>query len=244
MQTQQSRSSQPCSGSKGAEVFYGYCHDSRRMRMMNYPDYMSNMQKGYSNLYQNPTSALQQMVDMVQTATTATPATQHSRNPPGSNCHEDDDCGCSCCIRCADTVEYARCGETRKIPITFENESRRERQVTVALGSFLTDGGQQLPWKISLSESDTTFTLPPCGEKTVSITVTIDCGQTATTNPNNPDNPTGVAVGTVTSVLDSCKVGYVTVKADGCLIRPIVVAVAVLPDRCGAHHIGCLCGCC
>jgi hypothetical protein len=211
------------------------------MRMMDYPDYMSNMQKGYSNLYQNPTSALQQMVDMVQTATaTATPAPTHSRHH-GCNCRQDDDCGCSCCIRCADTVEYARCGETRKIPITFENDSRRERQVTVEMGSFLTDGGQQLPWKVSLPESETTFTLPPCGEKTVSITVTIDCGQTATDNPNNP---TGVAVGTRGSVLESCQVGYATIKADGCLIRPLIIAVAVLPDRCGAHKFGCLCGCC
>lgn len=239
MNTQYSRSSGPCTETKGAEVFYGYCHDSRRMRMMDYNDYVSNMQKGYTNLYQNPTTVLQQMVDMASAAPTATPAPQHKSKHHGCGCREEDDCGCACCIRCADTVEYARCGETRKIPITFENDSRRERQVTLDFGSFLTDGGQQLAWKGSLSE--TTFTLPPCGEKTISITVAIDCGQTTDTHPNDP---TGTVRGNAAAGLDSCKVGYATLKAEGCLIRPIIVAVAVLPDRCGAHHIGCLCGCC
>jgi len=232
MNTQQSRYSGPCTEAKSPEAFYGYCHDSRRMRMMNYNDYVGNMQKGYSNLYQSPTSALQQMVDMASTAST-TSAPQHSGKHHGCNCHKDNDCGCECCIRCADTVEYARCGETRKIPITFENDSRRERQVTLEFGAFLTDSGQQLAWKGSLSE--TTFTLGPCGEKTVTITVNIDCGQST----DNPNDPAGVVVRNT-----ACKVGYATLKADGCLIRPIVVAVAVLPDRCGAHHIGCLCGCC
>src|SRR5882757_5643844 len=106
MQTQQSRHSQPCSESKGSEVFYGYCHDSRRMRMMDYNDYVSNMQKGYTNLYQNPTTVLQQMVDMASAPTT-TPSPQHKSKHHGCSCREEDDCGCACCIRCADTVEYA-----------------------------------------------------------------------------------------------------------------------------------------
>ncbi|MBS1820573.1 MAG: hypothetical protein JST61_01145 [Acidobacteria bacterium] len=240
MNTQQNRYSGPCAETKGPEVFYGYCHDTRRMRMMDYNDYVGNIQKGYTNLYQSPTSALQQMVDMAQAAsTTATPTPtqqQPGKRHHGCRCHEEDDCGCECCIRCADTVEYARCGETRKILITFDNDSRRERQVTLEFGSFLTDSGQQLPWKGSLS--DTTFTLPPCGEKTVAITVAIDCGQSGDTT-----DATGVVRGNA-AALDSCKVGYATLKADGCLIRPIVVAVAVLPDRCGAHRVGCLCGCC
>ena len=28
--------------------------------------------------------------------------------------------------------------------------------------------------------------------------------------------------------------------ADGCIIRPLVIAVAVLPNDCGAHHAGCV----
>jgi hypothetical protein len=34
------------------------------------------------------------------------------------------------------------------------------------------------------------------------------------------------------------------VRAEGCLVRPLVVAVAVLPNDCGAHRSGCSCGCC
>jgi hypothetical protein len=212
--------------------------------MMDYPDYMSNMQQGYSNMYQNPSSALQQMVDMASASSaTATSEPRHKQHQ-GCGCHEENDCSCNCCIRCADTVQYAYCGETRKIAITFDNDSRRDRQVNVQVGGFLTDSGQQLPWKASLTDSQ--FTLAPCGEKTVIITVTIDCGQTnpdGSTNPNNPDG-VGVVAGRVGTAIDSCKVGYLKVTADGCLIRPLVVAVAVLPDRCGAHKVGCLCGCC
>jgi len=236
----QTRYSNPCSETKGPEMFYGYCHNSRRMRMMDYPDYVSNLQQGYSNMYQNPSSGLQQMVDMATSSGTAT-ETKHKHH--GCGCHEENDCSCNCCIRCADTVQYAYCGETRKIAITFDNDSRRERQVNVQVGGFLTDSGQQLPWKASIT--DTQFTLPPCGEKTVMITVSIDCGQSNPDGSTNPNNPTGVAVANrVGTSIDSCKVGYLKVQADGCLIRPLVVAVAVLPDHCGAHKVGCLCGCC
>jgi len=36
---------------RGPEVFYGYCSDTRRMRMMDYPDYVRNMRRAYSDLY-------------------------------------------------------------------------------------------------------------------------------------------------------------------------------------------------
>src|SRR5579859_245657 len=99
MSTQQNRYSGPCTETKGPEVFYGYCHDTGRMRMMDYNDYVGNVQKGYANLYQSPTTALQQMVDMAQAAatTTATPAPQRHSKHHGCNCREDNDCGCNCC---------------------------------------------------------------------------------------------------------------------------------------------------
>jgi hypothetical protein len=251
--------SQPCGESAGPHMFYGYCHDSGRMRMMNFPDYVNNVQTGYSNLYSNPASALQTMMGMMQgggstsTSTSPTPSQEwygergrhgergrrgehgcgcHDEGERGCGCHED--CGCSCCIRCADTVEFARCGETRKISITFDNDSRRERAVTLELAPFLGENGQQLNWQASLSE--TTFTLGPCGEKTVVLTVTIDCGKpVGDGNANQPPQP---------ATVDACKVGYATVRAEGCLVRPLVVAVAVQPDHCRAHRVGCLCGCC
>jgi hypothetical protein len=44
--------------------------------------------------------------------------------------------------------------------------------------------------------------------------------------------------------VDRCEVGYATIRAEGCLVRPIVLAVAVLPDDCDAYRRPCSCGCC
>ena len=134
----------------------------------------------------------------------------------------------SCCVRCADALEYARCGEVRRIPVTFDNDTRREREVKLQLGAFATDGGKELGWQAELSETE--FKLSPCGEKTVILTVTIDCGKVGDTR--------------TPATVDSCKVGYATLRAEGCIVRPLVIAVAVLPNDCGAHHAGCQCGCC
>jgi hypothetical protein len=245
---------------RGPEMFYGYCHDSRRMRMMDYPDYMKNVQTGYSNLYGGPASAMQPlsaamqpMVDaltsMMRTPTSAAtqPAYghqhhhQHGHHHHGCDCgcHDDRECGCceqdcscSCCIRCADVVEYARCGETRRIPITFNNDTRRERDITLQLGDFATESGQNVNWDASLST--TQFKLAPCGETTVLLSVPVNCSRLGTPSSVEGQSPT----------VDNCKVVYATLRADGCTVRPLVIAIAVLPDHCGAHQAGCGCGCC
>jgi len=225
---------------RGPEVFYGYCHDSGRMRMMDYDDFMTNLQQGYSNLYQVPggTAAYS---NPVSNPVSSWPASNFRRRQ-GCDCHaQQDDCGCNCCIRCADAVQYAYCGETRKIPVTFDNDSRRERQVTVQLGEFITDGGRPLAWKAALSE--TQFTLSPCSQKTVLITVNIDCRQDQPTR-KEATRSDARAERAAPAAVESCTVGYARINADGCLIRPLIVAVAVLPDHCGARKIGCLCGGC
>jgi hypothetical protein len=242
--------------SRGPELFYGYCHDSNRMRMMDYTDYMKNVQTGYSNLYTNPASAaqplsaaMQPIVDAITTMMRAPtssptqPTQRHKHHHPGCDCgcHHDHDCGCrehdcscSCCIRCADVIEYARCGETRRIPITFNNETRRERDVTLQIGNFATESGQDVGWEASLST--TQFKLAPCGETTVLLSVPVDCSKLGTPSTQGDERrPTTV---------DSCKVVYATLRADGCTVRPLVIAVAVIPDHCGAHQAGCGCGCC
>ena len=229
------------SQSRGPEMFYGYCHDSGTMRMMDYPDYLSNAQTTYSNLYSGAASTAQPYIDMMMGRAPAT-GRQSDRGRErdwhrhhgdcGCGCHHEDcgchDCLCDCRIRCADVVEYARCGEVRRIPITFENETRREREVKLHLGGFATESGHEPGWPTELSDRE--FKLPPCGEKTVIVTVTVDCGKVG-------DSRTA---GTV----DSCKVAYATLRADGCTVCPLVIAVAVLPNDCGAHHTGCLCSCC
>src|SRR4051794_23022799 len=140
MPTAEYRQSQHGCGARnrGPEVFYGYCHDTRRMRMMDYSDYMGSMQTSYSNLYSRSAEAMQPILDSVANMLGNSP-TQAKRN---EGCREEQDCSCNCCIRCADLVEYAHCGEVRQIPITFENETRRERDVKLQLGSFVTESGQ------------------------------------------------------------------------------------------------------
>ena len=60
------------SQSRGLEMFYGYCHDSGTMRMMDYPDYLSNAQTAYSNLYSGAASTAQPYIDMMMGRTPAT----------------------------------------------------------------------------------------------------------------------------------------------------------------------------
>ena len=140
-------------------------------------------------------------------------------------------------------IQHVRCGEVRRIPITFDNDTRRERDVTLQLGAFATEAGQEIGWQAAVSP--TTFKLSPCGEKTVVLSVTVDCSKfqqapqpgTATNVPPPAETQGGATV-------DSCKVAYATLRAEGCTIRPLVIAVAVLPESCGAHEASCGCGCC
>jgi hypothetical protein len=241
MQTGQHQySRQGCgSQSRGPEVFYGYCHETNRMRMMDYTDYMRNVQTGYSNLYSNPASVMQPMIDALSgmmrgtSSSSASTHHKHDKHGCGCGCHEHD-CGCSCCIRCADVVEYALCGEVRRIPITFDNDTRRERDVTLQLGNFTTESGQDVGWQTSLSTS--TFKLPPCGETTVLLSVNVDCSKLGVPSTQGEERRH--------TTVDACKVVYATLRAEGCMVRPLVIAVAVLPEHCGAHRAGCGCGCC
>jgi hypothetical protein len=242
--------------SRGPAWYYGYCHDSGKMRMMDYPDYANNMQTTYSNLYGGTASMAQPYLDMIQGRTPSTGyqtggyqggrAHGHESHHHGEcgcgcgcgheghDCHECHDCHCSCCVRCADALEYTRCGEVRQIPVTFENDTRREREVKLQLSAFATDTGKELGWPAKLSEHE--FKLPPCGEKTVIVTVGVEC-EKLSGPPGDTREPTR---GTV----DSCVVAYATLRAEGCTIRPLVIAVAVLPNDCGAFHAGCQSCCC
>ena len=49
------------------------------------------------------------------------------------------------------------------------------------LGGFATESGQEIAWESSLSE--TAFKLSPCGEKTVVLSVTVDCAKFAPPQP-------------------------------------------------------------
>jgi hypothetical protein len=262
---------------RGPEMFYGYCPDTKRMRMMDYPDYVRNVRRAYTDMctamYRSAQGSMRSWWESVQAS--VPPAQRwweqgdcgcgehdhHSHqhhhdcgcdeqhhHHHGCGCdqqpHHGHDCHCSCCICEADAVEFVHCGERRLIPLLFENDTRRERDVRLDLGAFATRGGQELGWQASFSESE--FKLPPCGRKTVMLGVTVDCGKLVG-QPQPPGQPNVAEPNDVVNRLpsvDECKVGYATVRAEGCLVRPLVVAVAVLPNDCGAHKAGCGCGCC
>jgi hypothetical protein len=157
---------------------------------------------------------------------------------------------------------HSRCGEIRRVPVSFENDSRRERPVTLTLDSFVTRGGVDLKWKAALSE--TAFTLKPCEEQTVTVTVLVNCNAFKGVSPapgegtGSPSagpidkQPGAGVVGTVDNgvvlaragSVDRCEVGYATLRAEGCSVRPMVIAVAVLPDDCDSYRNPCHCGCC
>ncbi len=245
--------------------------------MMDLPDFMDNTQAGLSQMVTDSASAMQRMWNPDAGGGTATSGRSQHRWRAHDDCGCDADCGCGgtrgcdchceCCVCDADVVLYARCGELRRIPLTFENDTRRDTPVTLTLEKFVTSGGRDLGWTAALSELK--FTVHPCDEHTVSLAVRIQCKSDALTpapNPNNPappagggpgaPNPGNVAGTPTRSVnlvggrddafgsVDTCEVGYATIRAEGCLTRPIVVAIAVLPDDCDASRHGCGCGCC
>lgn len=279
-------SSQRSATSRGPAMYFGYCHRSKRYRMMDYPDYMSNTQEGMQRMMNDGAAAYQGAM----TAYDVGPGYQGAhgsgtdemlRYHRGGDCgcgggkHRECGCHCECCVSDADVLVHARCGELRRIPLTFENDTRRDRPVTLDLGKFLTQGGTDLGWTAQLTE--TQFTLHPCDDHTLSLLVAIRCKtDDTTTTPNNP--PTNVP-GTVSTPsatgapatgekaqstlnrdafatldlsaidarlgkVDKCQVGYATIRAEGCLTRPIVVAIAVLPEDCDSFRHPCGCGCC
>jgi hypothetical protein len=269
----------------GPEIYYGYCSDTRRMRMMDYPDYVHNMRRAYSDIYaamyRNAQGSVRSWYDSVQAFLPGERESRHGGYGCGPShehgdcgcgqshahghygrhgrhhhdhgrcgCHErhERDCHCSCCISDADAVEFAHCGERRLIPLLFENDTRRERDVKLDLGAFATASGHELGWQASFSETE--FKLPPCGRKTVMLSVLVDCGRlagqlgTVAGTERSNEGTDADAVNQRHPSVDECKVGYATVRAEGCIVRPLVVAVAVLPNDCGAHWAGCGCGCC
>ncbi|MCV6584555.1 MAG: hypothetical protein OIF47_03385 [Marinibacterium sp.] len=228
------------------EVFYGYCHRIQSMRMMNIDDYLGSLRNSYDQM--------RAYTDMLY----RTPAPRGGCDcgcGPDCGCGTACDCGCDsachdsccdCCVCDADVLIQARCSERRVVSLTFVNDTRRDRDVTLSLSPFTTAGGRALNWAAALSH--TQFQLTPCEERVVQLVVNVDCGAFGDHEPR--DDNTG-ATGTTASDnrqdrrdLDRCEVAYARVSADGCLSRPVLVAVAVLPDRCDSHVSGCKCGCC
>lgn len=289
MHTSGQRSGCAPASTRGPSMFVGFCRRSRQFRMMDLPDFMDNMQAGWSQMMTDGSSSMQRMWSGGGPAPwsgagmspwsgagmSPMSMTQPWGSSRGNGCGCGCGCGCDggvsgrrdcgghceCCVCDADVLVHARCGEIRRIPLTFENDTRRDKPVTLTLENFVTSGGRDLGWTAKLSE--TQFTLRPCDEQTVSIAVHIVCKDDTTKSPptpvpgGNPDTAPGATPVTPTTnvipgvtpidifgTVDRCEVGYATIRADGCLTRPVVVAVAVLPDDCDAFRHPCGCGCC
>jgi len=151
-----------------------------------------------------------------------------------------DDCDCRCCIGDVDLVVYARLGERRIVPITIENPRRREKQITLELSQWTTRSGR--PTQVTATIlGPTSFTLQPCEEQQTVIAINV-IGDLDGDNPNNPDNPPGTP--SRLRDVDECEVVYADLRVVGCEVRPIRIALAILPRDCGAYEIDCGCGCC
>jgi hypothetical protein len=222
-------------GGRGPALYYGYCTRSGRYRMMDLPDYLSSVQQGMTRLLSDAQSLYQDVARSTYAPGTGRTGPHHGCDCPDCSRH---DCHCDCCITDAEVVVYARCGEVRRIPITLVNDSRREQPVKLDLAPFVTAGGRNLKWAAELPEKE--FTLRPCDERTVSVSVAVRC------DPPEGASQTAAArreAATRTGSVDRCEVGYATLRAEGCLVRPVVIAVAVLPDHCDAYRRPCG-GCC
>jgi hypothetical protein len=248
---------------RGPAIYFGYCGRSGRYRMMDLPDYLSNVQQGMSRWMNDASTAYQDIARGYYgpargRAGGSGVRARASQSDCGCGGGCDCDCHCECCVCDADVLVHARCGEVRRIPVTFENDTRREREVKLTLETFVTAGGRDLGWPAQLSESS--FTLRGCDERTVIVSMQVRCepvdrpGETQPPGSTPGKTPAGVpveerptlaaAANTRLGSVDRCEVGYATIRAEGCLVRPIVVAVAVLPDDCDAYRRPCSCGCC
>ena len=144
-----------------------------------------------------------------------------------------DPCQCQCCIADSDLLVEARVGERRVIPITIENHWRRERDIELELSSWtkLADGivvqGQ--------ITTPLTFTLKPCSNEQVILVVEIEgSGKNGTTDSNR----------IMINDVKGCAVSYADLRIKGCDLRPVRIAVAVLPRDCDDYVVDCQTACC
>jgi hypothetical protein len=224
-----------------AEMFYGYCSRTQRFRMMDLEEFLNNVREGYERMWGGAEPAPGRWSPAWSEERPGWGGRRWREGREDCRCHgkASCDCHCECCVCDADVLVHARCSERRRISLTFENDTRREREVKLTLGAFSTSGGTDLGWRAELSTTE--LTLRACDSQTVLLDVQVNCGKLAPSGgPIELDSTERREPRTV----DHCVVGYSTVRAEGCLTRPVVVAVAVLPDDCYSHTAHCGCNCC
>jgi hypothetical protein len=162
---------------------------------------------------------------MAATSFARAPQTRERKEECG--CKEDP-CQCTCCIVDADVILYAYAGEQRMIHMVVENHHRREKTVKITLPPFTGRSGNAAPITGTLLPP-TEFKLGPCASQPITMIVTTHPG--GAIPENIPD-------------VDTCTVYYANLQVEGCEIRPVRIAVAILPRDCGAYRIECRSCCC
>ena len=178
---------------------------------------------------------------------------EHGRRWGHDRCRGHD-CRCDCCIVDADIIIYAHCGEVRVVPIEVANDTRKIREnVDVQVSDVRSAGGTVLAWPTAM-RPEGPLTLEPCSTTRLELVVQVACGteqgkgspgQSDTGQSAPPDASAAMAAQREPgSDVDQCEVGYITIRLGGCLVRPIVVAIAALPLACDSYRTGCSCSCC
>ena len=90
------------------------------------------------------------------------------------------------------------------------------------------------------------FTLAPCHEHETILL--IEAIPTTDKEANAPETakeprPTAVFVPHLPDV-DDCEVFYADLRVEGCEMRPVRIALALLPRDCAAYKVDCGCNCC
>jgi hypothetical protein len=142
----------------------------------------------------------------------------------------------------------ARLGEIRVVPVVLKNERRRDREITLELSSFTTRGGKPAP-VVGVVVGERTFTLKACEERAVTIALAIrpaPTGDKADEGPRLEDfiRAAGGERYDQLPDVDECIVAYADLCLQGCDVRAVRIAVAILPRDCDAYEVHCACGCC
>jgi hypothetical protein len=156
-----------------------------------------------------------------------------------------DRCHCECCIYDADLVVYARLGEKRVVPVRISNERTRERDIELELSDFTTSSGKPVPVDGAI-QGQTKFKLASCERKDAALLVVTGVKGSIMT-PAAGQKPSSKGdlqdVDDVDDV-DDCVVAYADLRIQGCDVRPVRIAVALLPRDCDPYEVHCACGCC
>jgi hypothetical protein len=142
----------------------------------------------------------------------------------------------------------------RVVPVEVVNDTRKIREnVDVQVSEVRSAGGTVLPWQTAI-RPEGPLTLEPCSKTRLELMVHVACGaEEGKASPGQrataKDAPSDVLAALAAqrgpgSDVDRCEVGYITIRLGGCLVRPIVVAIAALPLACDSYRTGCSCSCC